>query len=612
MNSLKLKYIVIKLILIVTFASTFCLQSGHAVVAIEKQNSHNLYRVELQKKDANQINVNLYTSDSYSHRLIPKKHFDGNYVLLLPYTLHSITSQPDLSNLEGLIKRVDVKLMPNKSSEQNSSYTKLTIVPYSSKVKVLVNNIVVKNSYRPDLELERIINGPSKEEVKPKKEPVILATSLGNKVKISSPIQKKVDDKPKTDSSAVKNINKNKDEKLQIGPQIVVREDMIKNQTHDKQQILVNESYESGINKIFHLGLINNFIDQVKYNYRNSDKRWVYIIGLMIIAVPIFLIIALKIFAAFATGRKPYQPLENNFAFTDEGLERHKALQETFSFKNQEIVQNSKPFIVPDKLPETIRLESVIKELEPLAGVAQEPTKGQVLFEEIAEPVAIDYSVEKHKVEIKKEVKKRDPLRVSVQNVKLKSGSNDPDKAPWTTVAGTMLKEQEVKKVNDSLKQQENDPAKYKYSDPIIKELPNKVAQSPSNLPPQNLFYQTPEENVEADANPLSKESLEVAEEQKAPVMEIREDDINTVSCKSINENAKLYLVNVKDGQTLIGEINGSMLVLENFDNTFSKSEIYVKYAETKAKQDVYLVRIEGWKAMIGLNSDSMELLLVL
>ncbi len=94
------------------------------VFALSSDYKNNLLKIDLNKLDSSNYNVELYTQKPYAEPIKVIKKSDFDYYILLPETYHSITSTA--SNAD--IKSLDVKLYPYAGADVNNGYTKVNIL----------------------------------------------------------------------------------------------------------------------------------------------------------------------------------------------------------------------------------------------------------------------------------------------------------------------------------------------------------------------------------------------------------------------------------------------------------------------------------------------------
>lgn len=132
--------------------------SGGEVYALDNEYSNQLLKLNVDKSGDNDVNVTVYTSKPYKLKVTPVKRSNGEYVIFLPETYHSITAKPDVSSSGGAVDDVDVKLVPDTGSKGNNGYTKIT-VKMSKDVNVNLDNRVINPEPVQEDDLSNLING---------------------------------------------------------------------------------------------------------------------------------------------------------------------------------------------------------------------------------------------------------------------------------------------------------------------------------------------------------------------------------------------------------------------------------------------------------------------
>lgn len=131
--------------LILTAVVAGFIASNLSASAIDNEYSNQLLKLNVEKAGNNDVNVTVYSSKAYKIKLNPVKKSNGEYVIFLPSTYHSITAKPDVTKTNGMIDNVDVKLIPFTGSQKNNGFTKITIKT-GAETKLNINNEVVKTN----------------------------------------------------------------------------------------------------------------------------------------------------------------------------------------------------------------------------------------------------------------------------------------------------------------------------------------------------------------------------------------------------------------------------------------------------------------------------------
>lgn len=105
-------------------ALSILLVGAHIVLANEAF-KNSLMRMEFSKTSSGGVKINLFTGKSYKDNISVNKKSDYEYVILLPETSNSMTANPILNPVIGIVKGVSVKTQPYEN--QVKGYTKITI-----------------------------------------------------------------------------------------------------------------------------------------------------------------------------------------------------------------------------------------------------------------------------------------------------------------------------------------------------------------------------------------------------------------------------------------------------------------------------------------------------
>ena len=84
------------------------------------------------------------------------------------------------------------------------------------------------------------------------------------------------------------------------------------------------------------------------------------------------------------------------------------------------------------------------------------------------------------------------------------------------------------------------------------------------------------------------------------------------VSAELIDTDKNIYLVRHNGEYSLIGMIGENVFVLNKFSHTPTKDKIHIKLNETKDGQNIYIVKVDSWRALIAIDENGMENILTL
>lgn len=85
---------------------------------------NNLVQLDLKKSSNNSVNVTLFTSNGYNDNVMVRKKSDNKYVILIPKVQSSGYSASNLNGVRDLVSNVDVKTV----NDTNGGYTKVTLI----------------------------------------------------------------------------------------------------------------------------------------------------------------------------------------------------------------------------------------------------------------------------------------------------------------------------------------------------------------------------------------------------------------------------------------------------------------------------------------------------
>ena len=125
--------------------------------AIGNQYSNQLLKLDIKKNTDGTNNIVVYTTKRYKLKLTPIKRSNNEYVVFLPETYHSITSNPDISKCPT-IKNVDIKLVPYMGIQSNNGYTKIVLKTSDENEKINVVNEVYNQPSSQNDDLSGLIS----------------------------------------------------------------------------------------------------------------------------------------------------------------------------------------------------------------------------------------------------------------------------------------------------------------------------------------------------------------------------------------------------------------------------------------------------------------------
>ncbi len=162
-------------------------------------------------------------------------------------------------------------------------------------------------------------------------------------------------------------------------------------------------------------------------------------------------------------------------------------------------------------------------------------------------------------------------------------------------------------------------------------EIENEIEQVSNEVAEDSNIEYKPEFVVNTDAffvsNDTNEKTVSVEEyykpENVVPEIEQQSDayeaaDIDSdaepviISEQDISDDKKLYLIKHQGDYSLIGIINEDVFVLNRFEEEPLGKNIVLKLNESNVEQDIYIVKVGKWRALLGVSADSMEHILTL
>lgn len=84
------------------------------------------------------------------------------------------------------------------------------------------------------------------------------------------------------------------------------------------------------------------------------------------------------------------------------------------------------------------------------------------------------------------------------------------------------------------------------------------------------------------------------------------------ISNELIDTEKNLYLIRHNGEYSLVGMVGENVFVLNKFSQVPTKDKIHVKLNETKNGQNIYIVKVDSWRALIAVDENGMENILTL
>lgn len=581
------------------------------VPAVDKDYSNNLLKVDLNKTGSNDVKLTLYTSKSYNVDLKPIKKSNNEYVVILPETYHSITSNPNVKNLGGSVNNVDIKLIPYIGNNKSNGYTKLTIKTNSDDVNFKVENksVTQSNNILDDtfdeiskitaphtaLKPEKIASASAPKAVVVKKtqtvsvvktEPKTVAMSLFKEPKTinegKTPSQKISQEKKSNDIAKVVNniikstpalsttepkasiatIVENKSTQESIPSQAVQKQEPAQAEVsqpqavetsanEDQQSYSYNQQYTQAVQPEQNTAVLPI---QNSSNNKQSEQKKQNLIGEFLTALLLFVIV--KVFIKFKNSKK--------------------------SFDYADVYSNSEN---PDMEPSAILYddEKLVK-IEDLGEFDFTNSTWQEI-----------YRASQEELKIKKEQNIKHEEKQTISSIKMLFDNTDYENAEELTLENNL----EI----DGLIFPENFNEQYLKEEFLMDNDESKASKKFNELMNENpLPLASTILSKEVDKQNLFNEKYITREESSEP---------SVLATKNVDENKGFYLVDYENETSLFGFINDNVYLINKFKD-LKQSKIYVKKTESKEEKDIYLVQLEKWRALVGVGSDKIETMLEL
>ena len=176
------------------------------------------------------------------------------------------------------------------------------------------------------------------------------------------------------------------------------------------------------------------------------------------------------------------------------------------------------------------------------------------------------------------------------------------DKSLSTTKRNVGLKNRftSFEKVNPELLQRNmqellDTVIKIDESKPVVTSVDRVIEQADLSTPAiSDIKPVKPSQIVENASSPIASSELISQEKKKLKIRQSR----------AIDDNKGFYLVDMNDSLALMGRINDKFTVLKKFDD-MSKTTLQVR----RDKENLYMVRTNGFKALVDVNEQKMGVL---
>ncbi len=112
--------------------------------------------------------------------------------------------------------------------------------------------------------------------------------------------------------------------------------------------------------------------------------------------------------------------------------------------------------------------------------------------------------------------------------------------------------------------------------------------------------------NPITDRNQASELSMPVIEDANTQSDNSPNKAPEVISVLRINENTGFYLTNYNDTMALFGYINNKVFLLEKFKD-LSQINLQARYYDKSGDSDIYILRLDNYKAMVEISNNEMK-----
>lgn len=548
--------------------------------------------ISLSKNSIGNLSVTLTTDKAESLRTI--KRDENEYVILLPETSSSKVN-PDLSNVQDLVKSCEVKTQPYAGNIKG--YTKITIRT-TKPVQVNAKNVV------------------KKQEVVADKKEVALEKKVEKKVEKNVPVQKKIVNKIKNTvvrKNTTKQRVKVKSKKIEQKPTIkkevrktgVVDNVSVKNFDESKnvENNIVEEKKENqSVNTAKNTAPTAISEEKTDTNVDLSPIKKSFYTSLAITAVLLLLLILLKMFNKKYANQTIYKPTSRP----------DLAQNENTDFQNEDV------FTQPQEIHQDIDFENNdAEEIENVPEVTDVPEivdgnqSGQ--FDDVTEENVENNTEEPFDFE-DEDLNSYFDEDLSVDDVFGKEEKGDV----YNDVVDS--NQYESNDISQSLQETDLDNQDASIEDTTHSYDEDESAQEEL---PQELPQELLQEDLITDITNNSAENVDLEEtlnvDENEDINEVEnveeqpEEDLENIVRESyqLTPTKTLYLADY-DGETvLMASIKDEFVVLKKFDEIIDKPMI-VRRTEKNSKKSTYIVRVGSFRGVVEVTMKSVDLVLEL
>ena len=563
---------------------------GNTVFA---QSSNSILSTTVRKTASNGLNFTFFTKGENSEAPIVKDKGNNQYVILLPNLTDSTGKQPDFRTASDLVSDVNVKTI----NEGAVTYTKVTVTtkrPVSVKAETRktsqsvselsgVNDIVSKvNLINQDIQASKNIQPVSvaqKSPTLPKMNSVQDILNNKNLISAQKPEPVKpavtVTPAPKSESLAAHvpantKAIKNDTKKLQNENIKNIRQEAVKNidkvekniKNAVADNILVNEEEPEVV-----LPPVNNEADSVKEIVPpKKGLNFGKIISSPIMLISLFLfgglLLALFLFSKVKSALTDSEDINNSF------IERMNTSIPSNKKDFSELAQNQN-LNWQEKYASFKEGKAEEQQQELNSHIGAEPDEDLDIIEDYVEP-------EPEEVEIVPLMKNTpNPFASDYQNV---HSSGDVIAHSMKRGVGLTSFDGLTRNMNALM----DTVAQIEQEKPMVSAPVQPAIESPAPAPEIRANSTSPIQRAQAPA----KKKMKIKES------------------RAIDENKGFYLVDMDDKLALMGRINDKFTVLKKFDDK-EKKTLQVR----RDKDNLYMVRTDGFKALVDVDGSKMGVL---
>ncbi len=602
---------------------------------------NNLVQLDLKRSSNDSVNVTLFTSNTYNDNVLVRKKSDNKYVILIPKVQSNGFSSSSLNGVKDLVSNIDVKTV----NDTSGGYTKVTLIttkPLDIKTNTQ-KSILDANEQKEYKTLIAQANAVKNNVAKP-----VQAKKQAPKTEITvnkSNTTVKNTQEQKTNSSVQKQINKPKIELKEISPEIVERQnrrehlaELINEAKQDqlekhvpsiplqevKQPVENNQPVDMKyLPKENNINVNNNtpILSTVKQNAKKlynkiPNKAKKPLAG--VLGVIMLMKILGMLFKNSNNQRTNYA--ESNVPANGSSNNKYSNIVNNKSLSWQEKYQmyldeSAKPV----SRGKNKGSYTFIKKPAAVDELNQKRTELEKLLEEMPLPDEITPEI----VEVQSEedsIQNTIKFKAFDRKKSLNTTSRDRIKSRFKKYEKEIpLHEQKnvdlgssplhsnprsLKNANLNIEDVDKSRIKFKHSEYIMssvdeyfsildkEEQQNKITNEPVKI-------EQPIQKPEIQTNPIEMTHKNT-----------KQDYLNNLIIKSgfnIDENKGFYMVNLDGKSSLIGKVNDDIFVLKKFNKNISKP-IQVR----KDKNNVYMVKTEGFKSLVEVDNNKMGVLIEL